>query len=135
MAASRTVALVNLKLAAIKQAIEDLARARAIHDYAVLHKHNARDELVIAVIVRDKDGPLAGARAFRRPQPASHGIVPTFLSGPVDFRFAHRRRAPDAQRARVAHVPGASRRVSCTRIADKRRSARSTSVAACRNMR
>ena len=42
MAASRTVALVNLKLAAIKQAIEDLARAQAIRDYAVQHKRNAR---------------------------------------------------------------------------------------------
>ena len=49
----------NLLLTAIKQAIDDLARAKGLRDYRVTHKRNTRGELVVALIVADKDGPLA----------------------------------------------------------------------------
>ena len=49
----------NLLLAAIRQALEDLAVAKGLRDFSVSHKRNARGELVIALIVRDRDGPLA----------------------------------------------------------------------------
>ena len=49
----------NLMLAAIKQAIDDLAKAKGLRDYRVSHKRNARGELVIALIVADKEGPLS----------------------------------------------------------------------------
>jgi hypothetical protein len=49
----------NLMLAAIKQAIDDLAKAKGIKDYRVSHKRNPRGELVIALIVADREGPLS----------------------------------------------------------------------------
>ena len=54
-----SVGRMNLMLAAIKQAIDDLAKAKGLRDYRVSHKRNARGELVIALIVVDKDGPLS----------------------------------------------------------------------------
>jgi hypothetical protein len=48
----------NLLLGTIKQAIDDIARAKGIRKFRVVHKRNQRGELVIALIVEDKDGPL-----------------------------------------------------------------------------
>jgi ribonuclease HI len=48
----------NLLLGTIKQAMDDIARAKGIRKFRVEHKRNQRGELVIALIVEDKDGPL-----------------------------------------------------------------------------
>jgi hypothetical protein len=49
----------NLLLSVLIAAIGDLAQAKGLKHYRVSHKRNARGELVIALIVADKDGPLS----------------------------------------------------------------------------
>jgi hypothetical protein len=48
----------NLLLGALLQGVSELAREKGIKGYRVVYKRNARGELVIALIVEDKDGPL-----------------------------------------------------------------------------
>jgi hypothetical protein len=48
----------NLILRALLACIEDIARAKGVRSFRVATKRNARGELVVALIIADKDGPF-----------------------------------------------------------------------------
>ena len=49
----------NLLLKSLLSAIADLAKAKGVRDYRVSYKRNVRGDLVIALIISDKEGPLS----------------------------------------------------------------------------
>jgi hypothetical protein len=49
----------NLFLKAVLHAIEEVARDKGIKHFRTAYKRNARGELVIALIVKEEDGPLS----------------------------------------------------------------------------
>jgi hypothetical protein len=50
---------VNLLFSALLNRMNELAREVGVKDFRVQWKKNARGEMVVAIIIADKDGPLA----------------------------------------------------------------------------
>jgi hypothetical protein len=51
----------NLLLGSLVLAIQELARSKGLRGYRVDYKRNVKGELVIALIVTEKEGPLSPA--------------------------------------------------------------------------
>jgi hypothetical protein len=59
----------NLLFNAIVMDIQEIARAKGIRRFRVSHKRNSSGHLVVALIIEDKDGPLARVDTNDRPPP------------------------------------------------------------------
>ncbi|HMJ56006.1 MAG TPA: hypothetical protein VK540_28245 [Polyangiaceae bacterium] len=59
----------NLLFNAIVMDIQEIARAKGIKRFRVSHKRNGSGHLVVALIIEDKDGPLAHVDTNERPPP------------------------------------------------------------------
>jgi len=59
----------NLLFNAIVMDIQEIARAKGIQRFRVSHKRNNSGHLVVALIIEDKDGPLARVDTNDRPPP------------------------------------------------------------------
>ncbi len=51
--------VVNLLFQNLLQRIHDLARGIGVRDFRVEHRKNRRGEVVVALIIADREGPLA----------------------------------------------------------------------------
>ena len=49
----------NLLFNALVMDIQEVARAKGIERFRVSHKRNAHGDLVVALIIEDKEGPLS----------------------------------------------------------------------------
>jgi hypothetical protein len=59
----------NLLFNAIVMDIQEIARSKGIKRFRVSHKRNGNGDLVVALIIEDKDGPLARVDTNDRPPP------------------------------------------------------------------
>jgi hypothetical protein len=59
----------NRTFNALLMDIQEIARSKGIKRFRVGHKRNARGELVVALIIEDKEGPLARVDEGDQPSP------------------------------------------------------------------